>query len=74
MSSSLVYKPFIKKGIYVPGVKIKHILHKFYGLPCKLDYSDIEFLRGLSAANIEGADDLIYAIREYEIIELFESF
>lgn len=71
MSCTLCYRPVINDSISISSIKLRDILDRKFGYPKKLSFSHIEYLEALSDSNVEGADELIDAIRKYECIEVF---
>ena len=72
MSCTLYWKPVSKKEYQVGDFQLRDILEKRYGYPSNLNYSDIPYLEALVDAQVEGADELIEAIRKHDKIEIYK--
>lgn len=72
MGCSLYWKLVSKKEYRVGDYQLRDILEKKFGYPQNLDYSDIHYLEALVDAQVEGADELIEAIRKYDKIEIYK--
>ena len=74
MSSTLVWRPIVvPKSNYLDD-QLKFILRHHYSLPYKFSCDDLGFLRGLRAASVKGAKDLIEAIEKHESVEVKEEY
>lgn len=65
MSQNLYWRPVADASI-LPDA-LKRVLRKEWfqsGSECRVDHHDTEFLRGLRAAGVEGADELLTLIEE----------
>ena len=71
MSCSLYWKPS-GSGNQVGDAALRNAVEKHFGRRAWLDYDSLEFLRGLAAAGIEGASELIEAIERHERIEVYQ--
>ena len=67
MSSNLYWRPVERKDLLPKELKRKLEKHCF---PLHMDSSDLEYLRGLSDCEINGAKELIGLINKYDKIEL----
>jgi len=77
MSSSLVFRPVIQQEDVYLNDRIKHILQKKYDqtvIDTIMDSGDIDYLKGLRDAGVEGAKTLIDAVNEYGRIHVDEIF
>lgn len=74
MSSTLTWKPKASRGS-LPD-ELKHALKKRFGDPIDTiaTATDIDFLRGLAAANIKGATKLIDLIEKHVEVEIQEEW
>jgi hypothetical protein len=72
MSCKLYYKWVSQHKHSVGNHELRDILENRYGLPVKLDAHNYNYLEGLRDAKIEGAQDLLDAIAEYKLIEIFK--
>ena len=70
MSCQLFWRP-IGSGRSAGGSRLRYAVEKRFGVDVRLDESALEFLRGLEAAGVEGATDLIEAIEKHEEIEIY---
>lgn len=71
MSSSLCYEPVDNNPTYISDIGLKQILEKNSGLPRIMSSIDINYLQGLEDAGIQGAKELIDAIKLHEKIRVF---
>jgi hypothetical protein len=72
MGCSLRWKPRSKKDYGCGSYQLRDILENKYGYPSNLDYSDLTYLESLQDAGVEGAEDLIEAIRKHDEIEIYK--
>jgi len=70
MSCSLIWSPVNKTKNRAGDHTLRDILEKKFGFPRVLDESYIIYLDALDDAGIEGAEDLIIAIRKHEEIQI----
>jgi hypothetical protein len=71
MSCSLYWRP-VGDGTQVGDTQLRNAVERRFGHRARLDDSALEFLRGLEAAGVEGADDLIAAIERHDEIEIYQ--
>ena len=74
MSCSLMWKPSGKgKSVEGAGSALREALNEEYGRGrITLDHDDVDFLRGLRAAKVEGADELIELINRHDSIDVWQ--
>lgn len=73
MSQNLYYCPVLSDKTPVGGTQLRDILLP-YGIECAvLKEEDREFLRGLGAAGVLGATDLMKAIRRHCVIRVWRA-
>lgn len=72
MTCSLCWKPVSTERDYISSYQLRDILEKKYGYPSNLDHSDISYLEALEDAGVDGADELIEAIRKHDVIQIFK--
>jgi hypothetical protein len=72
MTCSLYWKPESIESNRVGGIALREILEKKYGYPYTLSYGHLDYLEALRDANVDGAEDLIEAIRQYGEIKIFK--
>lgn len=65
MSCNLFMRPMATDKEGVGGPTLRDALDGEFGLPCTLDHDSEPFIRGLAAANITGARQLLEAIAEH---------
>lgn len=71
MSQDLYYRPISKKSISVGDFQLRNIIEKKFGYRAVISYISIPYLEALQDAGIEGADELIEAIRKHDEIEIY---
>lgn len=71
MSQSLYWKPYSPTGNYVGSLELKQILCRRFTLPVRLTVLDLQYLEGLNDANINCVSELIEAIKNNQVIELY---
>lgn len=71
MSTSLYWKPVLDNKETLPDA-LKFIVREHYRLPCVVNQTDTGFFRGLAAANIKGAKEVLELIKKHGEIELSE--
>ncbi len=71
MSCTLHWKPIIKDSESISEIHLREILDKKYGYPHHLSYIDIDYIQALVDAGIDGAQDLLDAIRKHDDILIF---
>lgn len=73
MSCTLYWRPVIHRRDSSPGgVALRNAIEEEFGLPTTLDLDAVPFLRGLKAAGVDGASELIEAIEKHEQVELYK--
>jgi len=70
MSCKLVWRQIRENTINVGDITLRDILREKFGFPHRLSHIDINYLEGLSDAMIEGAKELIKAIKKFDEIEI----
>lgn len=71
MSCTLYWKP-VGGGRPVGDAQLRDLLRDEYGeYPCRLTAEALPFLRGLRAAKVDGAADLLNALEKHDTIDLF---
>lgn len=70
MSCTLYWKP-VGAGKPVGGAQLRDLLRDEYGEPCRLTTEALPFLRGLRAAKVDGAAELLNALEKHDTIDLF---
>lgn len=70
MSCTLYWMPVSNQNNYVDGGQLRDILQNKFGFPSKIDHSHIDYLEGLKDAGHEGAQTLIDAIYQFDVIEI----
>lgn len=70
MSCALVYRP-VQTEKSVGDSALREALREEFGdFPFRLTRNDLAFARGLRAAKVDGADDLIQLIERYGELEM----
>lgn len=72
MSCSLHWKPSGNGERVNCGSALRDAIGDEFGRKCTLDHHAIAFLRGLAAAKIEGARELIDAIETHGAIDVWQ--
>lgn len=75
MSSNLYWKPVMKESNDLPD-ELKYALQKRYEGYIEgtiLEYDDISYLEGLRDAGVKGAQDLIEAIKQHDLVRIWET-
>jgi len=70
MSCSLYWRP-VGGGNQVGGSQLREAIREEFGSDTRLDMGALPFLRGLAAAGMEGARQLIAAIEKHDVIETY---
>lgn len=70
MIGDLHWRPYSKSQTRVGGMEIRNLIAKKYGAPSMLNCLNLEYLRGLRDAEIDGAQELIDAIEKHSSIEI----
>jgi len=70
MSCSLFWRP-VGGGNQVGGSQLREAIRGEFGSDARLDMNAIPYLRGLAAAGIDGARELIAAIGKHDVIETY---
>ncbi len=73
MSQNLYYSPVPTDKTHVGGVQLRDILTPYGTEVCTLTRGNLEYLRGLVAAKVSGANDLIEAIEKYVAIRVWRA-
>ncbi len=66
MSCSLHARPVPSESESPGGSQLRDAIEAEFGLPCELDANAEMFLRGLAAANVQGARRLLNMLSEAE--------
>jgi hypothetical protein len=72
MTTALYWRQVSKNDKRVGDIQLKNLLRNRFGYPHVLNQSDIDYLKGLDDAGVEGAMDLIEALSKCNEIEIFE--
>ena len=74
MSTNLYWEPVEPHPANSLPDKLKFVLRETWGWPvkCTLDSSNIGFFRGLAAAGIDGAKEVVELLEKYDAIKLEE--
>ena len=70
MGLSLVWQVKPKSSFKQLPRALLHALEKRHQLPCYFDCSQIDYIQGLIDAEVEGAEELMRIVCEYQEIEL----
>jgi hypothetical protein len=70
VSCSLYWRP-VGNGHQVGDNVLRDAVTRRFGRGARLDYGAMDFLRGLEAGGVEGADKLIEAIERHDEIEIY---
>jgi hypothetical protein len=76
MSSSLKWKPVLPDNGEELPVALKITLREYCELPVVVSEHGpyYEFFRGLAAAHVEGALEVLEAVKKYGKVEIYESW
>ena len=69
MGSDLVWRPIAKKK-QIGGITLKNIVADTFRLPIIIGNSHADFFRGLRAAGVEGAEEILQLIAKHGEIQL----
>ncbi len=72
MSCALYWRPVAKNRKRVGDSALRQAIEDEFGRECRLNGDALPFLRGLVAANVDGAKALIEAIEKHADIELWQ--
>jgi len=70
MSCALYWRP-LRNGHHVGDHVLRDAVRREFGSPCRLDDGALPYLRGLAAAEVDGAQKLIDAIERHGEIEVY---
>ncbi len=76
MSGSFYWQPIKGKCLHVgsPSKTLSAFEEAFGGLPLELEDTDIPVLKGLAAAQVEGANDLMDALYKHKSVRLWVEY
>ncbi len=65
----MTWKPITTEKNYLPD-ELKFVVESTWEFPVRLSHGLLEYLQGLNDGGISGAQELIDAIRRYDVIEV----
>lgn len=71
MSAKVHWRPVQPIHERLGDLQLREIMTKRYQLPYQFGTADCDYIRGLMDAGVEGAKEMLEAIKRHGIIELF---